>query len=1722
MPDSITPVTLPEGAFNADLRGVHYDFLKNRIPSWFTQASKQRQHELGNHELQLPSWYRNATPEQKKALADSHARYRETLNTIDARLGLIKDVFEFAEQPLKDAIQARFRQYVDVRNIQFFRKYGRKSRDDLYGFFVFEQTLDPRLTTEYRGTSLLEAALANFEPDEEKPLPCNDCQIITRWRTEHDEVMPSFEMLEADAWPMETQEFAKLCRTLDLGAKYQQHIKEIVQPEDESERKALEQALEEHLRQQLAVAIEIGHQQLAIGANGGIEAGIGGGVYRMLQQALANSGSATLDGRPVTYSALTIFGIELVGPLLIGPTRKNADRVERLAVYLPNDPQQPIKEYATSGDFMADLRTRLHSAAYRRYFSQFVPLRQQGIFITQLSELYNTKNVGIQWDYPLGAKPVNLPMGEVPIEGDLWTQLRQNTINKIYNNARAVAVPTEDEDSQARLERLQSYYDAANSVFNLAAFVVPVLGPVMLTVGAAQMCDEVFEGIEAYERGDTKEMWAHFSGVALNAAFVGTGAAVLPKIQVSSVVDSLKQVTLADGKQKLWKPDLSQYKTTVTLPPDAVPDELGTYSHEGKKVLPLGGDHYLIEPDATGEHYRIKHPTRAGAYSPELAHNGEGAWHHEAERPHTWEGATLMRRLGPVADGFSDAELEQARRASGVDDDVLRRVHANGEPVPAILLEALKKFRAHGEAVKVATGIDQSPYSVYAAPLAVELPGWPAHKAIEAFSQDRLSGPSTKYGNLEASPQNTLKVTLSDVMSGRLLERLIAFLSEDDIKALFPTYTPVTPEQRIAALRDRLQEQAIKARARITESRYTERQPPVDQAVAVVQGQFKSLPASMIQELLSDATSAELTRLNNEKRVPLRIAEGARRLQQQVRLTRAAEGLSLEAMANKDTEVLALNTLPALPGWVNDLRIEIREGDLEGELRASVGPDNASERKVLVRRGDGRYEARTDRDEHLHGIDDLFSSLQHALPDRHRQAIGLPDVSQGAQLKAKIIEHQLGSDRLRPLLKMRPRNNPFFKAPMRLSGDRMGYPLSDHPDVSQWRQIVEERIRTLYRTISREEMDEFIASMEGQEETILRQLELEFKQLKHTLQTWYRAPLEGATEEERQSPEFIGKREARREIGRALLQAWRREGRVDRDYTGEPQGQVIKLADLDLHGQLDELPPLSANFNHVTSLNLSNTGIPGYADAFLENFSGLRKLNLSDNELAELPESLGRMVHMTELDLSGNLLKLDAQAVARLRGLTRLKFLALDDNPLLELPPDISQMPSLETVLLAQTGINTWPVGVFDQPRPRTFYLDLQANHLQVIPEVEPGSAQAEIVARTVISHEPDSISAQNLQRVRDYRQSVRFEPDRPYPARGILDSGLWKEGLTEEQWLAKQDTWADLEREPGSEPFFREIRKLSQSADARSGSAEARIELCDKVWQMVEAAHANTALRETLFRMATAPTTCVDANSLLFNSMGVEVLTKRAYELGAHELIETELIELARGKWRLDELGRIAAERVDELLAEGRQFLEFNHNGNLIPHFDAQGNQINDIDQVEIHMIYPTQLATRLDLPWQSRHMMFGVPEVTAQMVNDAYARVRSKEQGSLLQTQLIEQGFWVDFIRRAYSTEFKAWRIKGERLLDLQTAQQQWLAADSAVMKIHWRAEITRLAKLLGKADSEVKPGTVLSNDEYYAQMADLGEQEKTFIAKTTADAIRRAGLQRVEAEGVAHNQA
>ncbi|NVZ81982.1 hypothetical protein HX836_09260 [Pseudomonas yamanorum] len=1285
----------PEGTFNVDLRGVHYDFLKNRVPAWFLGALNRRQEELANHQMELPNWYLNATHQQKADLADSHTRYREALNQVENTLGEIRDVKAFAEQPLKDAIKQRFNLDLDVNNVYFASKYEVNARGDLGGAFVFGQHRGPSQRFEYRGISLLEAALANFVPDEEKASECADCQVITTWSAYDGEIIPSPEAIKGAALAINRHEFAQLCRTLDLGGLYQKHLKAIVQPTDNSQRAALETQLREHQRQLLALSAEVAMHQP--------EWGISADGYRMIQQVITDPGKATLDGKPVTFAALKVFGSVLVGPLLIGPARLDSDRVERLLVHIPHDPQQPLKEYASSSEFMADLRTRLHGVSYRRFFSRFVPQGDQGRFFRQFNLLYKPANGnGVAGDYPLAATPKRLPIEETGVNGNLWEQLRKAQVRKILADARAVAVPTGDEDQKARIARLEGYVDAVISVFNLAAFVVPGLGPVMLLVGATQMCFEVYEGIEAYERGDVKTMWAHFSSVALNVAMLGVGAKVLPSINTAGMVDNLRPVTLASGKQLLWNPDLSPYKVPIELGADATPDELGLYQHNGQTILALDGDYFRVVQDAeTGQHH-IRHPTRADAYQPQLGHNHAGVWSHEVDAPLTWDRQTLIRRLGLEQTPLSPERLEQARAASGVEDDVLRQAVVEHEPVPLMLNDTLERFKAHQALTTFVEQMSSAEPAEYAkADPALQLQIMQRHGMLPTDVALRVLASHGRVlwqsEALASWPTRVVVLTDEQLIRGQLLEQVLNTLQGIDPQLKdVPGSALDAQAVRAGKLRQHIADTVDTFKSALIEERYKALTASVDPDVQRVMASHPMLPTSVAEQLLSGLTVEAQQAFHDTGLLPPPRIEQAKWYEQEVRVSRAYEGLHLDTPGNLDSLRLALHSVETLPGWPQGTRMELRQYSATGPLLDAIGSPNAMQVKTLVLREDGLFEAPMP--------EDVYAAAWDALSVAQRQALAMTDAR---QLKQVVAASPLPREQLRAVLLANPVRKPAYDPSMRLLGGS-GIRKMVADVFSSSRGRAKTRARVLYPTLNEAELTQFIASLAPDPHARLTALELEYRTLQRDLQVWVRAnaPQNPVTAYDRAGGWARG-------FADRIESCWRR-----------------KTDTLSLHaGPEQELPVLNADFSHVRALELYGIKWSDTAQAFIKRFTHVKELGIISVGLTELPDVIGEMNNLTLLNLRSNRIRLTPQSAATLGALGNLEELDLSGNAL-GLTPDFSGMNRLKKLRLSNTQLAQWPTGL--QHQTGLQLLDLRYNQLREAPSshLNPLDDQLEAMAR--------------------------------------------------------------------------------------------------------------------------------------------------------------------------------------------------------------------------------------------------------------------------------------------------------------------------------------------------------------------------------------------------------
>lgn len=132
---------------------------------------------------------------------------------------------------------------------------------------------------------------------------------------------------------------------------------------------------------------------------------------------------------------------------------------------------------------------------------------------------------------------------------------------------------------------------------------------------------------------------------------------------------------------------------------------------------------------------------------------------------------------------------------------------------------------------------------------------------------------------------------------------------------------------------------------------------------------------------------------------------------------------------------------------------------------------------------------------------------------------------------------------------------------------------------------------------------------------------------------------------------------------------------------------------------------------NASRLNLSGSGLSTIPD-YVFQCKNLRSLNLSNNNLVEIPIELTKLKWLKRLDLSGNQIK---QVRSKIFELTNLQFLNLSNNELKTLPKQISELKKLKELHIAGNQLTILPneIGELSQVR----LLNISRNLLNDFPE---------------------------------------------------------------------------------------------------------------------------------------------------------------------------------------------------------------------------------------------------------------------------------------------------------------------------------------------------------------------------------------------------------------------
>ncbi|MFJ4156888.1 dermonecrotic toxin domain-containing protein [Pseudomonas sp. NPDC089752] len=467
--------------------------------------------------------------------------------------------------------------------------------------------------------------------------------------------------------------------------------------------------------------------------------------------------------------------------------------------------------------------------------------------------------------------------------------------------------------------------------------------------------------------------------------------------------------------------------------------------------------------------------------------------------------------------------------------------------------------------------------------------------------------------------------------------------------------------------------------------------------------------------------------LRAEDPLAIALAQGADILP----LTRAAQGLWLPRLVNRDSERLLLACLERMPGWTPDLRLEIRAGSPQGVVEHAIGEVGATERAIVIKSRDG-YEAYLGERPAPGLIDhDLCRAVEAALPSARRVAMGIA-ANRGEALRERILA-VIANDRSKLLRRLWGYQPSRWGEGMLRGGE---------PPRGYSRQFLRPsaavRYRRLFPSTSDQEIQMILRDWRrrGLSPTIeLDRLQDRLRELRSDLAEWAR-PVPN-----------------RRRAIQRIENAWRRN--LDHGTSR----YVLDLSDLLLNDEDLATLALPDDFTHIGEVNLSgNRGVTALPAGLYERFPALTRLKLAHCGFNQMPQTSVPQA-LTWLDLEHNPLIWDAVAQARFDNLINLRVMDFSHCPLGR-APDFTALPHLHTVYLTDCGLSELPNGLQGLVDP--LLLDFSGNPLAILPEA---GAIPRHVART-LRLERGALSTRVWTQIDEYYQATGIDlllPDIDY-----------------------------------------------------------------------------------------------------------------------------------------------------------------------------------------------------------------------------------------------------------------------------------------------------------------------------------------------------------------------
>ncbi|WP_230392680.1 dermonecrotic toxin domain-containing protein [Pseudomonas guariconensis] len=600
----------------------------------------------------LPQWMKSATPQQVSRLGEAMSESIALRSGLKRVLGRIDALDDFIKSKLQTVLRMRYSAQFNLHQWSFVAGHPEP--------VINTQPVGAHLTKlQYDKRSLLEAAVRNFTAGQTKADGQPRGNRLTSARQG---------MIKAPS----ATEFAKLCRDLDLGSAYQQHLDQVLNGPVTDDKPAwtVPSLLADWSR----------HAMLLDAYKARYSAGLNEQELALIVKLCANHEPQD-KACPVKPQRLSLLDCDLQQIVVIDESHNEG----RLLLYVPGDPNGAWSAFSSLRKLANELGRRLRSQAYQTFFRRFVRRRDSHAFYSIVVPAYEDLAIWANISLDERLEPYTTPF---------FPGLADARIEQIKDDAKMIVAPVAELDRALQREHDERLAAEGQALLSAAGLFVPVLGEVLLAVSAWEVLGEVYHGIEAWQDNHTRLACKHLLNVATALAVAGATTAAVNGVKTltarSSVVDNLLPAHLEDGSTKLWDQDITAFRSEAP-PTVATCDAAGIFRWGKQAWIEMEGHYYGVRQRTQDGQWQLL--PQAG-HGPLLQHNRAGAWRLWCEQPAHWDDVHyLFRRLGGHFRELDDERIGWILSIHGRGADDLRGLHVYGRAPDAGLLDST--VRAH-------------------------------------------------------------------------------------------------------------------------------------------------------------------------------------------------------------------------------------------------------------------------------------------------------------------------------------------------------------------------------------------------------------------------------------------------------------------------------------------------------------------------------------------------------------------------------------------------------------------------------------------------------------------------------------------------------------------------------------------------------------------------------------------------------------------------------------------------------------------------------------------------------------------------------------------------------------------------------------------------------------------------------------------------------------------